>query len=307
MRLRLKKGKQRELILVEKGNLSWKEFSEKLGIKRNRLLTYFHEECLIPEELFNKFKNSRKFTKFILEKKEDNWGQAKGGKLSRGKTKEINIPNESKELAEFYGIMLGDGNLTKIKSYKIGTYSARIIGDFYKDKEYLVNYVKPLIEKLFETKVRVSKFRSSNAMFLEIHSKKLVDFLESKGFKSGDKIRNNLNIPNWIKQNSSFLKSCICGLYDTDGCIYKLTNQNSHQISFSNKNTRLLKEARESLISLGIHPSKITKEREFNITKKSELRRFLKLVGFHNSKHLNKVRMFNIAPSYSGQILTTKL
>jgi len=86
------------------------------------------------------------------------------------------------------------------------------------------------------------------------------------------------------------------GLYDTDGSAYKLTNQNSYQINFSNKNRRLLEEVRDSLISLGIFPSNITKGKEINITKKSELAKFLKLVGFHNSKHLDKVKMWKIAP-----------
>jgi len=139
-------------------------------------------------------------------------------------------------------------------------------------------------------------------MFLEVHSRKLVDFLESKGFKPGNKIKNKLGIPPWIKNDASFLRECIRGLYDTDGSVYKLTNQNSYQINFCNYNPKLLHDVRDSLISLGILPSRVTKGKEFNITKKSELRKFLKGVGFNNSRHLNKVKMWKIAPSSSGQI-----
>jgi intein/homing endonuclease len=163
-------------------------------------------------------------------------------------------------------------------------------------------FLIPLIERLFNIKARISALKTSNALFVEAVGKNIVSFLESKGFKPGDKIRNKLRIPSWIKQNPHYLSACLRGLYDTDGCVYKLTNQNSHQISFSNRNRGLLEDLREGLITLGISPSHITKGKETNITKKSELAKFLKLVGFHNSKHLDKVKMWKIAPSSSGQI-----
>ena len=207
----------------------------------------------------------------------------------------------SKELAEFYGIMLGDGNVTKIRGKGVGTYSIRIVGDARKDKEYLVEYVKPLIANLFDIAVKESKFKNSNAMFLQAHGKMLIEFLERIELKAGNKIKNKVGIPIWIKRNKTFLTACLAGLYDTDGSVYKLSEQNSYQINFSNRNGRLLNEARNALISLGIYPSKITKNKEFNVTKKSEIRKFLKNIKLHNNKHLNKIKMWNIAPSYSGQ------
>ena len=100
----------------------------------------------------------------------------------------------------------------------------------------------------------------------------------------------------WISSNPLFLRRCIRGLYDTDGSVYKLTNQDSHQINFCNYNWHLLSETRNALVSLGIQPSKISKGKEINITKKSELRKFLNTIGFSNKKHLNKIKMWKIAP-----------
>ncbi len=293
MRVVFIKGKQRELIRKEKEQrgLCWREFAQQLQIKEGNLKAYFYEQTLIPERLFDKFSLRKEFKKFILEKKEENWGRIKGGRISPGKIKKINLPKESKKLAEFYGIMLGDGNLNKTKGYKIGTYMIRIVGDSRKDRDYLINFVKPLIESLFSIKTKIGKFKNENAMFVEAHSINLVKFLESKGFKPGNKIKNKLEIPDWIRQNPSFLRSCLRGLYDTDGSIYRLTNQNSHQINFCNKNQYLLNDVRDSLIKLRINPSKISKEKDLYITKRSELKRFLKVVGFHNPKHLNKVKM----------------
>jgi len=293
MRLLLKEGKQKELLNLEKDKLGWKELSKKLGIKYGKLMAYVNEESLISEKLFNTLSKNREYNQFIIEKRKENWGQINGGKISKGKTKKISIPKDSEELAEFYGIMLGDGNSTKIKDYKIGTYMIRIVGDLNKDKEYLSDYVKQLIEELFKIKVRVGRFKS-NAMFIEAHSIKLVDFLESKGFKPGNKIKNQLQIPKWIKQNPKYLSLCLRGLYDTDGSVYKLTNQNCYQIDFCNKNQYLLEDVRESLICLGICPSKISKRKDIYITKKEEIRKFLKLIGFRNPKHLCRLEMFNL-------------
>lgn len=298
MRVLFKKGKQKQLIenFKKENALTWKELCNNLDAKEGKLRTYIYETCLIPDLIYKKLDKDNKYNKFIIEKRKENWGRIKGGNLSNGKTKKINLPKDSKELAEFYGIMLGDGNLTKIKGYKIGTYMIRIVGDLKKDEEYLLKYVKPLIKKLFGIEVRNGNFKQTNAMFIESHGIKLVEFLETKGFKPGNKIKNKLGLPDWIKRNPSFLKRCLRGLYDTDGSAYKLGNQNSYQINFCNYNKRLLKEVRKALISLSIFPSKITKGTEINITKKSELRRFLNIVGFSNSKHLNKVKMWKIAP-----------
>jgi len=306
MRLIFKENKQRGLLKEEKDarKLTWKELSNYLCLDKGRLISYFYEECALPKDIFNKLNLRNKYRKFILREEEDNWGQIKGGKVSKGNTKEIKLPKNSRRLAEFYGIMLGDGNLTKIKGHKRGTYSIRIVGDSRNDKKYLTRYVKPMIKELFDITPRVGKFKDSNAVFIEAVSKKLVEFLEQKEFKPGDKIRNVVGIPSWIKKNPRFLKSCLRGLYDTDGSFYRLANQNSHQINFSNRNSRLLNEVRDSLILLGIFPSNITKGKEINITKKSELRKFIKLIGFSNPKHLNKIDAERIAPSSSGQILS---
>ena len=257
MRLKFVKGKQKELIksFKKNKNLTQRQLADFLEIKEGRLKTYVDENSLIQKEIYDKLDAEKKFFKFILETKKDNWGKVKGGKNSTGSTKEIKSPRDSVELSEFYGIMLGDGNSHRTNFYKDrtnkrGTYMIRIVGDADKDKEYLINHVKPLIERLFLIEVREGKFKQSNAIFLRAHGIQLIDFLEKKGFPPGNKIKNKLKIPLWIKSNPNFLKACLRGLYDTDGSVYKLTNQNSYQFCFTNHNQELLKDVRDSLLKL---------------------------------------------------------
>ncbi|MFA5992538.1 MAG: LAGLIDADG family homing endonuclease [Candidatus Pacearchaeota archaeon] len=298
MRLLLKKGKQQELLKKEKEmlGLTWKELANRLGLKFGKLLSYYNEECLIDSSLFNNLHFSDNFREFIIEEKSDNWGRKKGGTISKGSTKIIRLPEDSEDLAELYGIMLGDGNSTKIKDYKIGTYMIRIVGHAELDKEYLLDYVKPIIERLFSIKVKFGYAKKSNAIFIQAHGVELINFFESKGFKPGNKIDNQLRIPSWIFENNNYLSVCLRGLFDTDGSIYKLTNQNTHQINFKNYNLKLLEDVRNGLLSLGINCSNISKGNSVYITKKTELAKFFKSIGFRNPKHLNRLKMFGIAP-----------
>ena len=301
MRLEFVKGKQKELIksLKKDKKLTWKQLAILLNIKEGRLMTYSNETSLISNELYNQLDEKKRFSKFILGTREDNWGQVKGGKNSIGNTKKIKIPEDSLELAEFYGIMLGDGNshrtkLYRSREYKRGTYMVRIVGDSRKDREYLINYVKPIIKRLFGVKVNIKISSDKNVIVIESYGTNLITFLEKKGFPPGNKISNKLRIPNWIKNNDEYLKACIRGLYDTDGSVYKITNQNSHQFCFTNYNLGLLEDVRDGLLKLGIICSKISKGTDIYITKKSELRKFLKLIGFSNYKHLKKIEMWNL-------------
>lgn len=297
MRIWLEKGKQRELIEKErkKLNLSWSDLSKRLGLKFSKLNSFHYEETLIDEVTFDKLKLSSEYKPFIVQKLLEGWGKIKGGKLSSGNVKHIKIPKKNEELAEFWGLMLGDGHIQKIKGYKLGTYGINITGHSTLDRGYLLNFVRPLGENLFGIKARAYVSKVSQALHVIFDSREIVDFFEREGFKAGDKIKNQSTIPNWIKDNPKLLAACLRGLHDTDGCFYKLTNQNSFQISFTNHDKTLLQDAQKALLSLGIGVSKIINNRKYVITKKSEIAKFYKLIGFHNSKHFNKIKGANLA------------
>jgi intein/homing endonuclease len=253
MRLQFQEGKQRELLKKEKEKLSltWLKFAESLGMKYGKLWSFVSEERLIDEETFKKMRSGDNYKKFIIRKLNPYWGQSKGGKISEGSTKRIKIPDKNEELAELWGIMLGDGCLQKIKGYKLGVYGIDIAGHSENDRDYLINFVKPLISRLFDINTWIYESKCNRCIHVKAVSRKLVDFFERGGFKAGNKILNQVTIPDWIKENDRFLAACLRGLFDTDGSFYRLTTQNSYQINLCNKNQRLLKDAREGVINNG--------------------------------------------------------
>ena len=143
MRIKFIKGKQRELIrdFRVENNLTWNKLAKNLNIPLGRLNTYYYETSLIPEEVYIKLDPEKIYSSFILVRLEDNWGKSKGGRISKGRIKKIKIPLESEELAEFYGIMLGDGCSQRLSFYKSrtdkrGVYFIKIVGDSRYDRNY---------------------------------------------------------------------------------------------------------------------------------------------------------------------------
>ena len=218
--------------------------------------------------------------------------------MTSGKLKNILLPAKDEKLAELVGILLGDGNIYIHRGKKSTGYMIRITGNSTTDQEYLLNYVKPLCENIFGTPVKMYKHKRVKELFLILYSKKAVDFLISIGLRAGDKIQNQVSIPPWIFENDLFLKACIRGLVDTDGSIYELKPQwpGVWQICFTNKNEKLLVDFDEGLTKVGIFCSKIYRYKDgkrtpkIYITKKSELSKFYKEIGFSNPKHSNKLQ-----------------
>jgi intein/homing endonuclease len=289
MRLKFQKSKQKELIdnFKKKNNLTWKQFSNFLDVTQGALISWHYEKNLLPLKIYKKIDKSSKYQRYIQERLKDNWGQIKAGLNSRGSLKKIKIPKKSAKLAELIGILLGDGNIHYFKKgKKIGSYMVRIAGDKRHEKDYFENYISNLIRDLFNIEPKI-ELRKSNEMLLIIHSKKMVEFFISQGLKSGDKIKNKVTIPKWIFEKDIYLKACIRGLIDTDGCIYTLKPHypNYYQMNFKNFNMRLLKDTRKAFLALGYPISKISKHNQLYLTQKAYIRKFYKEIGFSNLKH----------------------
>tara|TARA_Y100000310_G_scaffold138289_2_gene137208 strand:- start:21714 stop:22622 length:909 start_codon:yes stop_codon:yes gene_type:complete len=297
MRLKFKKSKQKELILTfkQKKKFTWDELAAYLNVKRGALLPWYREELLLPEHIYIKLDKKRQYSKEITQKYEDNWGKSKGGKNSYGSTKTITKPKKSTKLAELIGVILGDGNLNIAKyKNKIKGYSVRIVGHSQDDRDHLINYVKPLFEKLFSLKVKNYMPKNKKALVLNIHSKELVGFLENAGLKNGNKLATQVTIPRWINENKDYLRACLRGLIDTDGCIHQMSKRDPHllRINFKNFNQKLLYSTREGFIKLGFNPSRITNCNVFYLSRQKEITKYLKEVGFSNEKHKKRLKQF---------------
>jgi len=264
-----------------------------------------NEERLLSKELYKRLCKiaNLNFDCYIKEKLNDNWGRAKGG-LNSTKKEELLIKEESEELAELIGIILGDGNIWVRKPY----YYLTIVGDSKKDRNYLLNYVKPLFRKLFNKELHVRTHKSNNELFIYTGSKNVIFTLRHFGLTSGDKKKNNIKIPSWIFKSNKYIKACIRGLIDTDGCVCPITGRNYPYIWFSCGIENLRKSFDLAMKKLGIKTSNwnidtkcfcthecfmtvniVSNKRHTWPIFKEMIKKYMQTISFKNKRHLTKM------------------
>lgn len=231
-----------------------------------------------------KFGGSSEYRK----KKQHEWWEMKGKLLNNPifKRKPIRKPKKSKELAEFIGIMLGDGGITSYANQICITLNNR------DDKEY-IGFVSALIEKLFSRKPTVIDHKTAHAARILVSSMSLVEYLISLGLKTGNKTTLQVDIPDWIKNNKAYSLACVRGLVDTDGCIFKHTykvNGNFYlykKLAFTSLSEPIRESVFAILRSIGIKP-RLSGHRDVRIDSQEDMEIYFKKVGSSNQKHLNK-------------------
>ena len=119
--------------------------------------------------------------------------------------KVVTLPEPSVELAEFFGIMMGDGGIGS-------PWQAVISLNAIADKSY-AEFVARLCKKLFAIAPSITKRKSRQVLLLRISSTTIVDFLVEEGICRGDKLRNGLQIPSWILQEAEYRIACVRGLW----------------------------------------------------------------------------------------------
>jgi len=292
MRIKLKKGYQKKLIIFvkKKQKLTWKRLSKILKISEGYLKNEIrNEKTTISEEAYRKLCELGKinFNGNIIKKLNNNWGRSKGG-LTYSLPKKL-IKNPSEELAELIGIILGDGNLWSKKGY----YYIKICGDSEKDKDYLLNYVKPLFEKLFDKKMNHFFHKNSKELFLSKGSRDIIFTLNNFGLKAGNKKENNQGIPKWIFKSNKYLKRCIRGLIDTDGCLCPITGRNYYYIWFSSIIPKLREDFNKAMTKLNLKNSKWNmgegRTPETYIGNKKDIQKYIETISFKNQRHLGKL------------------
>ena len=200
--------------------------------------------------------------------------------------KEIRLPQKSIDLAEFCGILIGDGGITK--------YQVTITLNGVTDRAYS-QFVVTLIQKLFQFNAKVYKVKSSKAINVSISSRNVVIFLVGLGIKLGHKLKQNFSIPQWIMDSKEYRIACLRGMIDTDGCVVHETHiikekkYTYPRLNFTSASPLLIKQAIETLLGLGFNPEIRSKERSVQLENLQEICKYFYIVGSSNPKHLERI------------------
>ena len=196
-----------------------------------------------------------------------------GGEKGR---KEIQIPEYSPELAELVGILLGDGGIRR--------WEVKVTLHGEKEVEY-AEFVARLFEDLFDLTASISVSKWSNKRTVAVYSVALVEYLEGIGLHRGNKVEQQVGVPDWIFTNRAFMEACVRGLMDTDGgpCIIARHRSGRYYVGFRFKNSSrpLIDGMWKMLTSLGY---KATKSRKYvNLFRREEVKRYCLHIGISNT------------------------
>jgi hypothetical protein len=227
------------------------------------------------------------------EKRKEKWREwwEKEGKYIKHKILEplpFKKPKCSDDLAEFVGILLGDGGMTKNQM--------TITLHYMDDMEY-ADYVIKLIKRNFDLVASKHKKNGCNVFNIRISRVGLVDYLTDKfGLKTGNKVKQQVDIPKWIRKKTSFQIFCLRGLVDTDGSLfihrYKSSGKiyNYKKIDFTSRSAPLLKSASDILTKLMINHRITNDTYSLRIEAKKDVERYFSIVGTHNPKHWKRYK-----------------
>jgi len=223
-------------------------------------------------------------------------GRIKGGRNSIETHKRNNsgfktlqtyaLPKMDSMLAEFVGIVLGDGHISE---NQVSIYLNKET-----DKKY-IHEVCQIIEKLFGYKVTPRLHKTEKLATMTISSKFIVKYMNELGLPVGNKMKNNVVIPSWILNKKLFGDS-LRGLFDTDGCVsldrhtYKTTKYASPVVIYTAYNKSLLLQIFEILKGLGFNPTRSTLNR-LMIRRRGEVSNFFSIIQPRNKKHINKYQL----------------
>lgn len=191
-----------------------------------------------------------------------------------GKRTDLAIPAQrSEDLAEFFGIMLGDGH--------VGTYQTFVtLGT----KEYnYVCYVQTLMTSLFKAPATICT-RKNGFHDVYVGSVELTRWLIAEGLVC-NKVAAQVGAPNWLFEKEAYMQRFLRGFFDTDGSVYKL--RYGVQLSFTNKSIPLLLALQAMLRRLGYRVSELSSDCIY-ITKRDDVERFFAEIQPMNAKHTDR-------------------
>ena len=197
----------------------------------------------------------------------------------------FNKPKKSPELAEFVGLMLGDGGITR--------YQLTVTLHRFDDYEYGI-FVCNLIKKLFSVLPSIVASKTCLVNDYHVNRVEMVRFCVAKlGLVVGCKVRQKIDIPKWVKKRREYLIPCLRGLFDTDGCVirhrYRVGGREYlyKKLGFTSHSQPLRLSYYRALNSLGIKAR--LAGYDVRVDGQEAVMRFFQIIGSHNQKHLRKM------------------
>lgn len=220
----------------------------------------------------------------------------------------VKIPELSPKLAYTCGFLLGDGSI-QIREHK-HDYAIKAVGNPKDEQSYYDVIIKALFLEIFNIPITTKLYDGKTTYGFQFSSKRLVRFLTSTLRLPHGKKYHQLCIPALFYLDHQFLRACIRGIFDTDGCISFKRRHKKHPyypvISIASKSARFIKELATILQSVGlqgnefynqtIHDTRIDKGfttiSRIEFVGYNKLNKWIEEIGTWHPKHQAKIYQY---------------
>jgi len=226
----------------------------------------------------------------------------------------------NEKIAEIVGLSFGDGSLTKRKN----SLRYQLRGHIIDDRDHYLDYIIPLFnstisQPIVGRDVGIIISRKKNQSYgIAIESKEIGKFLNNRGVHIGRK--EELPIPEWIKNDKRFLTKFLRGYFDTDGSIFcqknysmkKPTKHKVIRIKMATISKKLSDDLMLSLDLLGIksyyrvqYKNKKNEKtaHHVEICGRINVEKWFEIIGSKNPKHITKFQVwkeFGLCPPFTS-------
>ncbi|MBI2610608.1 hypothetical protein HYW60_01575 [Candidatus Kaiserbacteria bacterium] len=204
------------------------------------------------------------------------------------RTRPVRKPIPNTALAEFVGIVIGDGGITNRQ--------VTITLNSETDHEYS-QFVSGLVTRLFKVPVSKIMRKGDIAVRLTCSRTEMVRICIGIGLKKGNKLKQNLDIPLWIMRNPQYARACLRGLMDTDGCIFNECHNIRGKrycyprLSLVSASEQLRHSVKRILHEHGFSPT-LRNARSVNLERREDIVRYFRKIGSNNLKHIRRFEQF---------------
>ena len=175
----------------------------------------------------------------------------------------------SGDLAEYIGVVLGDGNIERFPR----TERLTITGDF-KKSQFILRYAN-FTEMLFGKKPKLEKALRSDGFRLSLYQRHISERL---GVPTGNRKDFAYILPKWIEGSEEYLIRFLRGLFEAEGSLSIHLPTSTYNFEFTNYNKYLLDIVEKALYRLEFHPE--VRHNAIRIRRKAEVERFKNLIRF---------------------------
>lgn len=212
---------------------------------------------------------AQKISQTFKNKKIDNFKEWRHKMRQLGRIPVYKSFPKSEDLAEFIGVILGDGNISSF----LRTERLIIVGNT--NNMGFIKHYNNLTFKIFNKKPTISKIKDTNAIRISLYQKFIAKRL---GIPTGNRYKYQFILPKWISKKRVYMIKLLKGLFEAEGSLSIHKKTYTYNFQFKNINQSLLRTVTNGLIYLGYNPE--VRIDSIRLRKRKEVDSFKNLIRF---------------------------